>query len=663
MLISDFLYAQHQAKDSIIKKSKPDSIQFHPLEEIVVSGKRISFRNNSATPVQVLSGRELQNINSMSVADAIRYFSGVQLKDYGGVGGLKTINVRSMGTNHSAVFYDGIQLGNAQNGQVDLGKFSLENLEEISLYNGQKSSIFQPVKGFASGSSLYLTTKFPAFDSVERDHAAVSFKTGSFGLLNPALNWSHKITQKLSGTLSAEWLQANGRYKFRYTNGVYDTVATRSNSDIEAYRLEAGINGIEKDSSGWNARIYYYNSERGLPGAVVSNKFDYTQRQWDRNFFVQTSYKKNLNRYSFLLNAKYGNDYTRYTDPEYITTSGYLDNRYKQQEFYLSMANRYTISSWWNIAFSADYQWNKLDADIYRFAYPKRNTVLTALASEWKFKRFDLQANILGTFVNDKTETYTAAGNKEAFTPAVLFSWQPFAVSNLRIRGFYKKIFRLPTFNDLYYTYIGNVNLNPEYATQYDLGISYTKSFNSPVIKYLLAQADGYYNHVKDKIVAIPGSNLFRWTMYNLGKVSITGLDLNMQAGWQITRQINLSTSIAYTWQQALDVTGGDNYGHQIPYIPVNSGSFIANAQWNAFSLNYSFIYTGERYSQKTNIQASHLEPWYTHDISAGYELKVKSDTLKLIAEVNNLANQYYDVISNFPMPGRSFRIIIRYNI
>ena len=70
-------------------------------------------------------------------------FAGVQLKDYGGVGGIKTVNIRSMGTNHVGVFYDGIQLSNAQNGQVDLGMFSLDNMQAISLYNGQKSQIFQ----------------------------------------------------------------------------------------------------------------------------------------------------------------------------------------------------------------------------------------------------------------------------------------------------------------------------------------------------------------------------------------------------------------------------------------------------------------------------------------------------------------------------------------
>ena len=111
-------------------ESRLDSLQ--RIEEVVVTADRY----REVIPSQRLSGKRLEALSSFSVADAIRYFAGVQLKDYGGVGGLKTVDVRSMGTNHTGVFYDGIQLGNAQNGQVDLGKFSLDNIEDISLYNG-----------------------------------------------------------------------------------------------------------------------------------------------------------------------------------------------------------------------------------------------------------------------------------------------------------------------------------------------------------------------------------------------------------------------------------------------------------------------------------------------------------------------------------------------
>ena len=137
-----------------------DTVQY--LENVVVYGRKPYAE---VIPAQTLAGKKLEGLNSHSIADAIRYFSGVQVKDYGGVGGIKTIDIRSMGTNHLGVFYDGIQLGNAQNGQIDLGKFSLDNIEEISLYNGQKSEIFQPARDYGSAGSVYIKSRRPKFSS------------------------------------------------------------------------------------------------------------------------------------------------------------------------------------------------------------------------------------------------------------------------------------------------------------------------------------------------------------------------------------------------------------------------------------------------------------------------------------------------------------------
>ena len=71
----------------------------------------------------------------------------------------------------------------------------------------------------------------------------------------------------------------------------------------------------------------------------------------------------------------------------------------------------------------------------------------------------------------------------------------------------------------------------------------------------------------------------------------------------------------------------------------------------------------GERYHNSTNILANHEEPWYTHDLSASYLFNVKKTTLKITAEVNNIFNQQYDVIQNYPMPGRNYRIILKFDI
>ena len=173
-----------------------DSLQH--VEEVVITGRLV---RREVIPVQELSGKALHRLGAHNVADALRYFSGVQIKDYGGVGGLKTVNIRSMGTNHVGVFYDGIELGNAQNGTVDLGRFSLDNMEAITLYNGQKSAVFQPAKDFGSSGSIYLQSRTPRFEEGERDHVKATFRSGSFGVINPALLWEHRITDRVSARL------------------------------------------------------------------------------------------------------------------------------------------------------------------------------------------------------------------------------------------------------------------------------------------------------------------------------------------------------------------------------------------------------------------------------------------------------------------------------
>jgi outer membrane cobalamin receptor len=191
-------------------QNRLDSIQHLKDVEVVAN------RYKEIIPSQKLSGETLKSLNSFSVADAIRYFSGVQIKDYGGIGGLKTVDIRSMGTNHMGIFYDGIQLGNAQNGQIDLGKFSLDNIEEISLYNGQKSEIFQSAKDFSASGTVYLRSRKPKFTDGSTNHLKAVVRAGSFDLVNPSVLWEHKISNHISTSFNAEYIYSSGKYKFRY---------------------------------------------------------------------------------------------------------------------------------------------------------------------------------------------------------------------------------------------------------------------------------------------------------------------------------------------------------------------------------------------------------------------------------------------------------------
>lgn len=652
------------AQTGTMKLSGKDSLdKVNELKEVQIRTIKITRRQTSSTPLQILSGAELEKLNSLSVADAVRFFSGVQLKDYGGMGGLKTINVRSMGSNHTAVFYDGVQLGNAQNGQVDLGKFSLDNIEEIELYNGQKSNVFQSAKSFASASSLYLKARQPNFEEGRNNRFKGVFRTGSFGLVNPSLLWQTKITDHTYSTISAEFKKANGRYKFRFTNGAWDTTGVRTDGDIESMRLELGLNGSLPDSSKWSVKLYGYKDNQGLPGAIVANVWHFSQRQWNRNFFVQSAFEKNIGKYSLMAAVKYANDYLRYLNPDIVTTDGLLNNKYHQQELYLSLANKLKINNFWDLVWSTDYQINDMDANLYRFAYPTRNTFLNALATQLRFDRLDIQANVLSTLTYDKVKSGPESGNRNELTPTVMVSWQPFDQKEFRVRSFYKSIFRMPTFNDLYYTFYQFRVLKPEYTKQYDLGFTYIKGYEGQALTQFSIQTDAYYNKVKDKIVAVPGTSQAMWSMRNLGKVEVKGLDVNIQSGWQLNKELSLNTGISYTYQQAIDSDpASTTYKAQIPYVPLHNITFMASAAYKNLSLNYSYLYTGERYDQSANIAVNYIRPFYTHDVALHYHTLIYKQKIRITAESNNLLNQAFEVITNYPMPGRSYRFSLTYD-
>ena len=170
-----------------------------------------------------------------------------------------------------------------------------------------------------------------------------------------------------------------------------------------------------------------------------------------------------------------------------------------------------------------------------------------------------------------KQSTARQRHNKNKFTPAFAIGYKPNSESPFLFRFFYKDIFRMPTFNDLYYTYNININpkLLPEYSEQYDAGFTYTKNFKSSVSQFSFS-VDGYYNNIRDKIIAVPAQNLFIWTMKNIGKVRITGIDVNAQINGKFSSDLKWSARIAYTWQQALDVTDPSSsvYKNEIPYTP-----------------------------------------------------------------------------------------------
>lgn len=632
------------------------------LKTVELFSKKPFDISSSPVSAQQLNKNDLSRINSFSVADAVKYFPGVVVKDYGGIGGLKTISVRSLGANHTGIMYDGIMIADAQGGQIDLGKFSLDNIDGIQLFSNQPPDILLPARSYASSSVIAISSSAMSNNQPNKISLDIRCKAGSFGLIDPSVYFKIKPSKHFSTALNAEYQSANGKYSFvDYETG--QSKSKRTNSGIKSYRVEYDAAYEVNDSNRILFKAYYYNSKRGLPGTVILYNNTSDERLDNESYFGQLSWKYAISKKSrLLLNGKYSVDNKFYLDPSYANSAGKLENDFHQKELYASAAYSYNIIPSLAVSYAIDYFRSSLkrtDSFALKFANPVRNSLLNNIALRWQTQRLEVNANLLYTSITEKVETGPVADSLNKFTPAFAVSVQPFKNVPVRLRASYKNIFRATTFDDLYYTNIGNTKLRPEYAKQYNVGFTVSKQ-SAGITRSVIFTSDFYYNKVTDKILAVPRQNLFQWTMLNIGEVDIHGLDASLYVMLKQWKEIEFSTRFSYGFQKALDVSDPSSalYKLQLPYTPRHSGSANINIKYRSLLFSYNIISSSNRYRLGDQIPDNLVKGWTTHDVSLTWSLSPKGNwNYKLIAEANNVYNLQYEVIKYYPMPRFNYRV------
>lgn len=650
------------AAASLPAQQKDSTAYERQLSEVKVVEKRRPVPVREAAPVQLLDREGFERLGIRDLYEAIHRFAGVAVRDFGGIGGLKTISVRSLGTQHTAISYDGVTVTDAQSGQVDISRYTLDNVESVSLSIGQADDIFQTARMYASASALSINTLLPDFKD-RNFHLQSQVKAGSFGMVNPSLRYDQKLTDTYSASISGDWLRADGQYPFTLTNGDLVTEEKRKNTDIKTLRAELNLYADWKSAGKLRLKGYWFDSDRGLPGSIILYNNNPRERLHDKNGFAQASYENRLNgKFAIKAQAKFDYSWTRYRDFSTKYADGVQADVYTQREYYASSALLYTPLK--NVSFSVaeDVSFNTLDATTPKCVFPGRFTSLTAVAAQYKDSRLTATAGLLGTFITEDVDSGVPADDRKRISPAISISYRLLGSQNLRVRASYKDIFRVPTFNDLYYDRVGSRDLRPEKATQYNLGLTWSGSAGAINLEYLSLTADGYYNKIKDKIIAYP--TMFIWRMLNMGEVEIKGLDINLSSSFALPEDIRLRIDGSYTWQDAIDVTDkeSENYKSQVPYTPKHSGSVSVSIENPWVNIGWLLTAVGDRYLHgQTEIESNLIGGYAEQQLSLSKTIPIGQSKLQLQAEIVNLGDVSYDVIKYYPMPGRSYRGSIKY--
>ena len=555
----------------------------------------------------VVSRTDTVRIQSLlDVGGTLLYVPGLYVGDYGSASGLKTASLRGLGSAHTAIYLDGVRVGNVQSGQADLGMLDLASLSNVVIDYAQNSLSFNTARPVFRNRPVAGTAKIAG---------------GSFGTWQPYANVAVKLGERWSLSAHAGGLVTNG--KFPLSDGSF-----RSNNDMK--QLQTGIDLFGNLQGGdFHAKIYYNGSDRGTPGSL---DWPSTDRQTDRNFGAQAVLKKSFSPlYTLNLSAKGAYDRLFYK-------SEWGDTDYKQTEFQLNSAHKFHLTSWWEVSLAADVAFDKLNSTLYQ--QQRWGTVL-ALATAFRWERFkaDIALEYDGTFDKGVAPLHSLSPSAD-----IRFT----IVEGLDLVAFGRRAFRAPTFNELFYPGYGNSALKPEDAWMADLGVDFNRTLKNWQLEF---RVDGYFNHLTNKIISAPSPDDPNvWMPYNVGKVQALGADVLGNVVYFTATGWMAGITVRYGYQKALDKTPDSyTFNQPIPYVAAHT-----------LIINPLVAYKGWMLGATWNLRAGRRDSvgampnWNTVDIQFGKDFTLRTCTLGVRFTVRNLNNCRYETVSGYPMPGRS---------
>ena len=632
------------------------------LQEFEVVSERVRREVTSTAPLFNLTSERMKTMGVTDISDALHRLPGINIRDYGGAGGMKTVSVRGFGTTHTGVIYDGIVLSDCQSGKIDLSRYSLDNVGSLSLIVGDNSDIFVPAKASASAASIIISSMSVPGPMDSLWHVTGQMRFGSFGTYNPYFKVGKSLTPKFSFSVIGEYTHAKNNYPFTLENGKLVTRERRNNSMMNSWHGEINTRWRLTPASMLDAKVYYYDNNRQLPGPVILYNPVCHEKLRDRNFFGQLTYKNlSLSKFSFQGLAKFNWDASLYHDEDGKYPGGILDEDYFQREVYVSGSALYVPTDKLAFNYSADYFYNNLTTNQMEVVGPWRHSVLQSFTGKFQNSWLLATARLLWSIYDNGVKEGISSKDENKLSPSLSVSVQPMRNRLFFIRASYKNIFRMPTFNETYYFRMGSTSLKPEDTDQFNFGLTW--QYNSTNwLNALVLTGDVYYNNVKDKIVALP-TNMFIWTMTNMDKARAFGVDVTASATFNIARRQSLVFAGNYSWQRVQPRTSptDPDYNKQVAYTPIHSGA--ASLSWENPWVDVVVHTTGasDRYGTSSNLPITRIKGYMEMGAALIRSFKIKRNTIDLRFDLTNILDTQYEIVGNYPMPGRAWKFTVTY--
>ena len=588
------------------------------LEKVDVYGKKKEGYLKDKTSIN--------NLGTYSKGGSLNQIPSLELRTYGGYAGVTSASFDGGYARHTKVLYNGVDLTDAMNGQVDLSSLPSFALSSINykLNSGTR---------FGSGSidgSININN-----DILDNN---VFYSVGDFGFSQYGANYS--INRKTSKrNISFGKTSYDGDYKYTDSTG---NKIKRLNNYLDQFFLSVDRQFVVRED--FLVNIFTLRTEN-LRGAAGSTTFPSDNATRKDNFeLFALSFNKFFDNGSLDLYMNRSDNYQEFDDSE-GSFPVYSEHELDYSVF--GLRGNHTINSSFNYEAvfnvkservdSSELQKEELETTSFSFVGNYVNT-------EHDFKvspslRYDSRVENKKTTYNlgfEAINQFIDSGSSYDFNLDVGSSFQ------------------FPTMNDLFWPdglYSGgNPDLKPEESEYLALSIS-----NESLIGKVKVTAS--FKDYENLILWQPDES-FKYVPINVSSAERTSYNFQYQKDFS-----DLYMQLTYNVYDSLD----KDIDEKLLYVPDSSASLLLVYKLNNlthYSLNYKLV--GERILQYESSFAEQVNDKSYGLLSLGVSNVfnwIGEDSVMLNMTVDNLLDEEYISTIGYPEPGRSIKFTLEYKL
>jgi vitamin B12 transporter len=654
---------------------------------------------NNVMPVTVITAKQIEN-RAGNLNEILARQAGVQIRLSGGLGSESRISVRGLEGKRVQIFLDGNPL-NSPDGSLGINDLPVQIIERIEIYKG---SVPAYLGGDGLGSAVNVVFRHRDVSYIDASYSRQSFNTQIASLI-------------LKKTFDKQGIEAGV--------GVFDTRTDNNFTMLSPYQPGLKIKrdhdqyhslligGSVRFHKWWFDEVEfegaYVRNDRQLQG--IQRNIQHVESRSNAGVAVANLIKKKF--LSEKLGLRYNIMLAKF-DVKFVDTSSYNYNwdgtrypslmgkgelgigpnlsRNLQQDIRQQLNLHYRLNSHTTLNLNNTSRYATLDpndplgneyANKNLFNYPGslKNTI-TGLTFEKRFLQERFLASVAAKhyynvvigyntniyLTNDTPDELHTVTNEFGYNAGLRYN----ITKPLLVKASYERGVRLPNNAELFgdgALITPSTTLRPEIAHNYNAGFVFDRTNNRG--DRLQFEANGFFMDV-DNLIQLSGNGLTLGYV-NYAKARIVGADFDAKC--DITNW--LYASVNGTFQNLTDknrfIPGTQNvenptYNLTIPNTPrlffnwsleFHKGELLGEHSRTRLVYDGSFV---DKFNYGFNISIYDdfsIPSYLTHTISI--EQSFKDGRYIVTGEANNLTDEV--VINNFnqPLPGRTFRIKVRY--